>query len=161
MGRGLNLPPSYVLIHRVSTAGIGVLCQLECEGEFRAEVLRWIPGYLDEVQPALVEDGLGATGRTIRGTPSASLSAGVADDPRDDLGTAIAGVDDPRDDLGIATAEASDDFHPADDPRTTSAPPPRARAAPQPDPPGSGGPRPFCGARAQAGWPCHTKAPGG
>jgi hypothetical protein len=31
----------------VSTAGIGVLCQLECEGEFRAEVLKWIPGYFD------------------------------------------------------------------------------------------------------------------
>ena len=44
--RKFNVPPSYVLIHRVSTAGIGVLCQLECEGEFRAEVLRWIPGYL-------------------------------------------------------------------------------------------------------------------
>ena len=48
IARKLNLPPSYVLIHRVSTAGIGVLCQLECEGEFRAEVLRWIPGYLDD-----------------------------------------------------------------------------------------------------------------
>jgi predicted unusual protein kinase regulating ubiquinone biosynthesis (AarF/ABC1/UbiB family) len=46
--RKFNLPPSYVLIHRVSTAGIGVLCQLECEGEFRAEVIRWIPGYLDD-----------------------------------------------------------------------------------------------------------------
>ena len=45
--RRLNLPPSYVLIHRVSTAGIGVLCQLECEGEFRAEVLKWMPGYFD------------------------------------------------------------------------------------------------------------------
>ncbi|HVT68849.1 MAG TPA: AarF/ABC1/UbiB kinase family protein [Trebonia sp.] len=43
--RKFNLPPSYVLIHRVSTAGIGVLCQLECEGPFRAEVLRWVPGY--------------------------------------------------------------------------------------------------------------------
>ena len=43
-----NVPPSYVLIHRVSTAGIGVLCQLECEGRFRDEVLRWMPGYLDE-----------------------------------------------------------------------------------------------------------------
>jgi hypothetical protein len=31
----------------VSTAGIGVLCQLECEGPFRAEVIRWVPGYLD------------------------------------------------------------------------------------------------------------------
>ncbi len=45
--RRLNLPPSYVLIHRVSTAGMGVLCQLECEGPFRAEVIRWIPGYTD------------------------------------------------------------------------------------------------------------------
>ena len=45
VARRLNLPPSYVLIHRVSTAGIGVLCQLECEGPFRAEVLKWIPGY--------------------------------------------------------------------------------------------------------------------
>jgi hypothetical protein len=32
----------------VSTAGIGVLCQLECEGAFRAEVLRWVPGYTDD-----------------------------------------------------------------------------------------------------------------
>jgi len=45
--RKFNVPPSYVLIHRVSTAGIGVLCQLECAGEFRAEVLKWIPGYFD------------------------------------------------------------------------------------------------------------------
>ncbi|HLI37478.1 MAG TPA: AarF/ABC1/UbiB kinase family protein [Streptosporangiaceae bacterium] len=47
ISRKFNIPPTYVLIHRVSTAGIGVLCQLECEGEFRAEVIRWIPGYLD------------------------------------------------------------------------------------------------------------------
>ncbi len=48
ISRKFNLPPSYVLIHRVSTSGIGVLCQLECEGAFRAEVLKWIPGYTDE-----------------------------------------------------------------------------------------------------------------
>jgi predicted unusual protein kinase regulating ubiquinone biosynthesis (AarF/ABC1/UbiB family) len=47
VARQLNLPPSYILIHRVSTAGIGVLCQLECEGRFRDEVLRWVPGYAD------------------------------------------------------------------------------------------------------------------
>ena len=40
ISRKFNVPPSYVLIIRASTAGIGVLCQLECEGEFRAEVLR-------------------------------------------------------------------------------------------------------------------------
>ena len=49
--RKFNVPPSYVLIHRVSTAGIGVLCQLECEGAFRAEVLRWVPGYTDDPDP--------------------------------------------------------------------------------------------------------------
>jgi predicted unusual protein kinase regulating ubiquinone biosynthesis (AarF/ABC1/UbiB family) len=43
--RKFNVPPSYVLIHRVSTSGIGVLCQLECEGPFRAEVIKWMPGY--------------------------------------------------------------------------------------------------------------------
>ena len=53
IARRLNLPPSYVLIHRVSTAGIGVLCQLECDGPFRAEVLRWVPGYGPAIDPAL------------------------------------------------------------------------------------------------------------
>ncbi|HSZ38912.1 MAG TPA: AarF/ABC1/UbiB kinase family protein [Trebonia sp.] len=52
ISRKFNVPPSYVLIHRVSTAGIGVLCQLECEGAFRGEVLRWVPGYSDDAQPS-------------------------------------------------------------------------------------------------------------
>jgi predicted unusual protein kinase regulating ubiquinone biosynthesis (AarF/ABC1/UbiB family)/HSP20 family molecular chaperone IbpA len=50
--RRLNLPPSYLLIHRVLAAGLGVLCQLECEAPFRAEVLTWMPGYADTVKPA-------------------------------------------------------------------------------------------------------------
>ena len=50
--RRLNLPPSYLLIHRVLAAGLGVLCQLECEAPFRGEVLRWMPGYADPAQPA-------------------------------------------------------------------------------------------------------------
>ena len=52
VARRLNLPPSYVLIHRVSTASVGVLCQLECEGPFRAELLKWMPGYTDPPKPA-------------------------------------------------------------------------------------------------------------
>jgi len=52
ISRRLNLPPSYVLIHRVSTAGMGVLCQLESEGPYRAEMIRWMPGYSDAGQPA-------------------------------------------------------------------------------------------------------------
>ena len=51
VSRKFNVPPSYVLIHRVSTAGIGVLCQLGCEGPFRAEVMRWVPGYTDDPVP--------------------------------------------------------------------------------------------------------------
>jgi len=47
LSRRLNLPPSYMLIHRVSTAGTGVLCQLEAEGPFRGEMIKWLPGYGD------------------------------------------------------------------------------------------------------------------
>ncbi len=46
--RQLNLPVSYVLIHRVHTAGIGVLCQLGATARFRQEVIRWVPGFADE-----------------------------------------------------------------------------------------------------------------
>ena len=69
IGRRLNLPPSYVLIHRVSTAGIGVLCQLECEGRFRAEVIKWIPGYAgapDGVPVGRPAPGLGGQPEQLR-----------------------------------------------------------------------------------------------
>jgi predicted unusual protein kinase regulating ubiquinone biosynthesis (AarF/ABC1/UbiB family) len=44
LGRKLNLPPSYLLIHRVWLGGVGVLCQLDAEGPFRAEMEQWLPG---------------------------------------------------------------------------------------------------------------------
>jgi len=43
----LNLPPSYLLIHRVTAGGVGVLCQLEAEGAWQAEMQRWLPGLAD------------------------------------------------------------------------------------------------------------------
>lgn len=46
--RMINLPPSYMLIHRVWLSGTGVLCQLECEAPFRAEIERWLPGFADD-----------------------------------------------------------------------------------------------------------------
>ncbi|WP_433350482.1 ABC1 kinase family protein [Microtetraspora malaysiensis] len=46
--RQLNLPPSYVLIHRVHAAGVGVLCQLGTTARFRDEVIRWVPGFADD-----------------------------------------------------------------------------------------------------------------
>jgi predicted unusual protein kinase regulating ubiquinone biosynthesis (AarF/ABC1/UbiB family) len=45
LGRQLNLPPTYLLIHRVTLGGIGVLCQLGTTGPFRAEMQRWVPGF--------------------------------------------------------------------------------------------------------------------
>jgi predicted unusual protein kinase regulating ubiquinone biosynthesis (AarF/ABC1/UbiB family) len=44
-GLQLNLPPEYLLIHRVTMGAIGVLCQLHAEGNWRAELGRWLPGF--------------------------------------------------------------------------------------------------------------------
>jgi predicted unusual protein kinase regulating ubiquinone biosynthesis (AarF/ABC1/UbiB family) len=45
VGRQINLPPTYLLIHRVWLGSVGVLCQLDAEGPFRAELYRWLPGF--------------------------------------------------------------------------------------------------------------------
>jgi predicted unusual protein kinase regulating ubiquinone biosynthesis (AarF/ABC1/UbiB family) len=45
LGRQLNLPPDYLLIHRVTLGTIGVLCQLAATAPFRAEMERWQPGF--------------------------------------------------------------------------------------------------------------------
>jgi len=45
LGRQLNLPPSYLLIHRVTLSTIGVLCQLDANAPLRAELLEWLPGF--------------------------------------------------------------------------------------------------------------------
>jgi predicted unusual protein kinase regulating ubiquinone biosynthesis (AarF/ABC1/UbiB family) len=45
LGRQLNLPPSYLLIHRVTLGTIGVLCQLGGEAAYREEMERWQPGF--------------------------------------------------------------------------------------------------------------------
>ncbi len=44
VGMRLNLPPEYLLIHRVWLGGIGVLCQLGAEVPGRATVAEHIPG---------------------------------------------------------------------------------------------------------------------
>lgn len=41
----LNLPPSYVLIHRTWLGGVGVLSQLEAEAPFRALLQEFLPGF--------------------------------------------------------------------------------------------------------------------
>jgi predicted unusual protein kinase regulating ubiquinone biosynthesis (AarF/ABC1/UbiB family) len=41
----LNLPPEYMLLHRVWVGGIGVLCQLETTLPFRALLEEYVPGF--------------------------------------------------------------------------------------------------------------------
>jgi predicted unusual protein kinase regulating ubiquinone biosynthesis (AarF/ABC1/UbiB family) len=47
LGKNLNLPPSYLLIHRVTLGSIGVLCQLDARAPYRGVVERWLPGFAD------------------------------------------------------------------------------------------------------------------
>jgi predicted unusual protein kinase regulating ubiquinone biosynthesis (AarF/ABC1/UbiB family) len=78
--RQLNLPPSYALINRVVSSGVGVLCQLEAEGEFRAEALRWVPGFADEIAAAGDGTAPGTTARTAANSP-ASIEANTPEMP--------------------------------------------------------------------------------
>lgn len=45
IGRLFNLPPSYLLVHRVTIGSIAVLCQLESTVASRALAERWLPGF--------------------------------------------------------------------------------------------------------------------
>ncbi|WP_432149829.1 ABC1 kinase family protein [Streptomyces sp. bgisy029] len=50
LGRQLNLPPSYLLIHRVTLSTIGVLCQLGAAVRLRDELEAWLPGFVEEAE---------------------------------------------------------------------------------------------------------------
>jgi hypothetical protein len=47
VGRSLNLPPEYLMIHRVTAGSTGILCQLDAEIPVREIVERWQPGFAD------------------------------------------------------------------------------------------------------------------
>jgi predicted unusual protein kinase regulating ubiquinone biosynthesis (AarF/ABC1/UbiB family) len=49
VGRRLNLPPQYLLVHRVSMGTLGVLCQLDTHIALRDIVARWNPATLADV----------------------------------------------------------------------------------------------------------------
>jgi predicted unusual protein kinase regulating ubiquinone biosynthesis (AarF/ABC1/UbiB family) len=57
LGRKLNLPPGYLLIHRVTMGGLGILCQLGATVEVRTELGGWLPGFADPVPGAGFEAG--------------------------------------------------------------------------------------------------------
>ena len=48
VGLKINLPPSYLLIHRVWLGSIGVLCQLDADVPARSELETWVPGFSDD-----------------------------------------------------------------------------------------------------------------
>ncbi|WP_406429575.1 AarF/ABC1/UbiB kinase family protein [Streptomyces sp. NBC_01589] len=60
LGKQLNLPPAYLLIHRVTLSTIGVLCQLGATVRLRDELESWVPGFLPtedlSVEDLAVED---------------------------------------------------------------------------------------------------------
>ncbi|MER7685592.1 AarF/ABC1/UbiB kinase family protein [Streptomyces sp. NPDC097610] len=63
LGRLLNLPPSYLLIHRVTLSTIGVLCQLGATVRLRDELEEWLPGFVpgeDPTEELLGEEGSAA-----------------------------------------------------------------------------------------------------
>ncbi|AMM08398.1 ABC transporter ATP-binding protein [Streptomyces albidoflavus] len=68
LGRQLNLPPSYLLIHRVTLSTIGVLCQLGATVRLREELEDWLPGFVGEE---------GAEGAEGAGTGDGDLGVAV------------------------------------------------------------------------------------
>ncbi|WP_155060727.1 ABC1 kinase family protein [Streptomyces blattellae] len=48
LGKQLNLPPAYLLIHRVTLSTIGVLCQLGATVRLREELEEWLPGFVPQ-----------------------------------------------------------------------------------------------------------------
>ena len=64
LGKRLNLPPAYLLIHRVTLSTIGVLCQLGATVRLREELEEWLPGF---VEGSLDEEGLDEEGLAEEG----------------------------------------------------------------------------------------------
>jgi predicted unusual protein kinase regulating ubiquinone biosynthesis (AarF/ABC1/UbiB family) len=48
VGRMLNLPPEYLLLHRVTLGSIGVLCQLGARAPYRQIAEVWQPGFSEQ-----------------------------------------------------------------------------------------------------------------
>ncbi|MBW1602991.1 AarF/ABC1/UbiB kinase family protein [Streptomyces sp. JJ66] len=65
LGKQLNLPPSYLLIHRVTLSTIGVLCQLGARVRMRHELAGWLPGFTageEQAEQVAAHGGAGARG---------------------------------------------------------------------------------------------------
>jgi len=83
LGRQLNLPPAYMLIHRVTLGGLGVLCQLGSEGPYRAEMERWVPGFAESRAAHPPGPSRGRRVRPPAGVPTPERTAIVQPPPDD------------------------------------------------------------------------------
>ena len=61
VGRMFNLPPSYLLIHRVTLGSLAVLCQLGATAPFRALAEQWQPGFAEPVGRPPARSGVAAS----------------------------------------------------------------------------------------------------
>ncbi|MFI6285327.1 ABC1 kinase family protein [Streptomyces sp. NPDC051018] len=77
LGKQLNLPPSYLLIHRVTLSTIGVLCQLNATVRLRDELEAWLPGFLPEYE----EEAVGAAVPLPADAPDDSPDSAHSDAP--------------------------------------------------------------------------------
>lgn len=56
LARRLNLPPDYLLVHRVTLGSIGIMCQLDATAPFRRLAEAWQPGYAPRRTKHLVRE---------------------------------------------------------------------------------------------------------
>ncbi|MFJ2214836.1 ABC1 kinase family protein [Streptomyces sp. NPDC101062] len=78
LGKQLNLPPSYLLIHRVTLSTIGVLCQLNATVRLRDELEGWLSGFLPEPDPDSEPDAESFPGSVPDADPvEAAVDAGA------------------------------------------------------------------------------------
>lgn len=73
LGRQLNLPPSYLLIHRVTLSTIGVLCQLGATVRLREELEDWLPGFVEEDYEGAEDSGVAAERAGVDGSGADGL----------------------------------------------------------------------------------------
>ena len=69
VSRHLQLPPEYLMVHRVAVGLIGLLCQLEATVPLRAMELRWSPGFR-----ATMAEHLGTTDAGLLAEVTAELA---------------------------------------------------------------------------------------
>ncbi|MFI1209353.1 ABC1 kinase family protein [Streptomyces sp. NPDC020802] len=77
LGKQLNLPPAYLLIHRVTLSTIGVLCQLGATVRLRQELEEWLPGFLPdmEAEPDEADEMEGLEGMEGMGSEGSAAGA--------------------------------------------------------------------------------------